>query len=85
MDSTQSEFTAACRAASTDVSRPTRQERLNRRTLRWAFCLLALSCVGTVAIRAATPVVERGGYYTTAGDLDRLRAQASDPRLEHRC
>jgi len=81
MDSTQSEFTAACRAASTDVSRPTRQERLNRRTLRWAFCLLALSCVGTVAIRAATPVVERGGYYTTAGDLDRLRAQASDPRL----
>ncbi|MES2390176.1 MAG: heparinase II/III family protein [Acidobacteriota bacterium] len=50
------------------------------RLIRFA-CLLAFASAFLPALHAATPIVERGGYFTTAQDLARLRSQASDPRL----
>ncbi|HEY5329351.1 MAG TPA: heparinase II/III family protein [Acidobacteriaceae bacterium] len=46
------------------------------------FCCLGLALVSASSLHASASIVERGGYFTTATDLARLRAQASDPRLQ---
>src|SRR5665213_2739339 len=45
-------------------------------------CCLGLALVPASSLQASAPIVERGGYFTTAKDLARLRAQATDPRLQ---
>lgn len=44
--------------------------------------LLCMALLSAACLHAEAPLVERGGYFTTAKDLARLRAQASDPRLQ---
>lgn len=50
--------------------------------LRLLCSLFSLAFVAPVSLHAGLPTVERGGYFTTAKDLARLRSQASDPRLK---
>ena len=75
------ELTAAPDAAATDVPKPTVRRCVHGYKLLGICCLLLLPALEPL-LHAATPVVERGGYYTTPGDLDRLRAQANDPMLQ---
>ena len=49
---------------------------------RLSCCLFCLAFIAPLVLAAGLPVVERGGYFTTAKDLQRLRSQASDPRLK---
>lgn len=49
----------------------------------WMLCgVIFLALTSPARLQAASPTVERGGYFTTPADLQRLRAQASDPRLK---
>jgi hypothetical protein len=49
--------------------------------LRWSCALLCVA-LATQSGVCATPLIEKGGFFTTAQDLSRLRSQASDPRLK---
>jgi hypothetical protein len=51
-------------------------------SIRRLCCVLLFTFVAHSSVHASSPIVERGGYFTTAGDLARLRSQASDPRLK---
>lgn len=46
------------------------------------ICALGLLFVAHIQLHASSPIAEQGGFYTTPKDLARLRAQASDPRLQ---
>ena len=44
-------------------------------------CCPVFTLHATTTIAQRGPIVERGGYFTTAEDIARLRSQATDPRL----
>ncbi len=50
--------------------------------MRFHCCLFGLAFIAPSSLHAGLPTVERGGYFTTAKDLERLRSQAGDPRLK---
>lgn len=85
-------FAAACGgsepvSAACESRFPTREVLFFMRTFFTAsssarlLWLIAVVAVLLPNAQAAVPVIQRGGYFTKASDLARMRAQANDPHL----